>query len=128
MRPTVLLVDDYPDAVELLGIYLDVAGYSVIVAHDGPAALEHARQQPIDAVVLDLEMPGMSGVEVARQLRRDWPAATLPIIAATGHSGAAHRAAAHEAGCDALLVKPYDPDALLETLRRLLAALPAPPQ
>lgn len=127
MRPTVLLVDDYPDAVELLGIYLDVAGFSVVITHDGFAALEQARTRSIDAVVLDLEMPGMSGVEVARQLRRDAPAATLPLIAVTGHSGATHRMAAQEAGCDAVLVKPYDPDELLATIRRLLAA-PAPPQ
>jgi len=126
MRPTVLLVDDYPDAVELLGIYLDVAGYAVVIAHDGYAALEQARAQRIDAVVLDLEMPGLSGVEVARQLRTQPALASLPLIAVTGHSGATHRDAARDAGCDALLVKPYDPDELLATIRRLLEAAPAP--
>lgn len=127
MRPTVLLVDDYPDAVELLGIYLDVAGYGVVTAHDGYAALDQARAQRIDAVVLDLEMPGMSGVEVARQLRLQPDMATVPVIAVTGHSGAKHRDAARDAGCDALLVKPYDPDELLATIRRLLEAAPARP-
>ena len=126
MRRTVLLVDDYPDALELLVIYLDGAGYRVLTAHDGLAALEVAESERVDAVVLDLEMPGLSGLELARRLRARPQDARVPLIAVTGHSSAAHRTAAHEAGCNALLVKPYDPDELLATLGRLIDAASAP--
>lgn len=115
---TVLIVDDYPDAVEVWDLFLTAAGYHVITALDGREALHKAQTLMPDVVVLDLQMPGLSGAQVASALRADPRTAHLPLIAATGHS----RTPLHDAraaGFDALIVKPCDPDDLVREIRRL---------
>ena len=120
LTSTILLVDDYPDALDVWGLYLRAAGFSVLTAADGPAALAVATEQHPDLIVLDLELPGKSGIEVATALRAQPTTRDIPLIAATGYSHMKQIDLAHETGFDAVVIKPCDPDALLREIRRLL--------
>jgi len=117
---TVLLADDYPDALEMWALYLQLRGYQVQTALDGTAALKLAQSTLPDVIVLDLELPGLTGLEVARAVRGDSVLASIPLIAATGHSLDAQLDAARAAGFDAVLVKPCDPDTLIAEIDRLV--------
>lgn len=119
-RAHILIVDDYPDAVDIWAIYLRSFGYRVSTAADGAGAIEQARRLLPDLVVLDLEMPGISGFEAARQLRRDPATQEIPLIAATGYSHQRQLGMAREAGFDRVMVKPLDPDQLVEQIEELL--------
>jgi two-component system CheB/CheR fusion protein len=114
----VLVVDDSADTVASLLLLLKLWGHSGEAAHDGLAALDAARRHRPDVVLLDLGMPGMSGYEVARQLRKEPGLEQVILIAATGHGQADSRRRCREVGFDALLLKPFDP----EELRQYLAA------
>src|SRR5581483_11198816 len=112
----VLIIDDYPDTVESLGIVLQLAGFEVEVAHDGPTALAVlARFRPA-AVVLDIGLPGMDGWEVARAIRASDHAADTLIIAVSGHATQRHIDGSLAAGCDKHLVKPVNADDLVHLL------------
>lgn len=115
---TVLLVDDFVDALEVWEMFLSAAGFTVLTATDGVAGLETARTARPDVVVLDLQMPGLSGAEVARALRDDAATRHIPLIAATGHSRT-QLSDAKAAGFDSVIVKPCDPDDLVAEIRRL---------
>jgi two-component system, cell cycle response regulator DivK len=125
-----LIVDDYPDALDIWTLYLRSLGYRVSTASDGPDALEQARRLLPDLIVLDLELPRMSGIDVARHLRADPETHDIPLIAATGYSHAQQLDRAREAGFDRIVVKPCDPDLLVEEIERLLqsaASIPTQP-
>jgi two-component system cell cycle response regulator DivK len=125
---TVLLVDDYPDALEVWEIFLTAEGCHVITANDGEQALEIARTQRPDVIVMDFQMPGLSGPSVAEALRQNPVTAQIPLIAVTGHR--LELAEARRLGFVALIVKPCTPDALLEAIRRVALdahSAPAPP-
>lgn len=115
---TVLIVDDYVDALDVWNLFLSAAGYHVISAADGRDGLEKARTQLPDIAVLDLQMPGLSGHEMATALRADPRTAHIPLIAATGHAGM-QLEDVRAIGFDSLVAKPCDPDVLLEEIRRL---------
>jgi CheY-like chemotaxis protein len=121
----VLLVDDYLDALEIWSLYLRMAGFDVVTADSGLTALEVARRDRPDVIVMDLELPGMTGLEAARSLRASPRTATIPLIAATGYSHADQLAAAAEAGFEVVLVKPCDPAHLVKEIERLLDSAPA---
>ncbi|QPF76746.1 response regulator transcription factor [Roseateles sp. DAIF2] len=116
----VLIVDDVPDNLALLHDALDEAGYTVLVAFDGAAALESAAQLPPDVVVLDALMPGLDGFEVARRLKADPRTAAAPIIFMTGLSDTEHVEAAFAAGGVDYVTKPIRPR---EVLARIAAHL-----
>jgi len=120
MTSTILLVDDYADAVDVLALYLRGEGFDVLTASDGEQALAQARSQRPDLIVMDLEMPVLSGYEVAAQLRAIADTAAIPLIAATGHSHSRQLEQAIAAGFNAVIVKPCDPDQLVREIRRLL--------
>lgn len=124
VRVTVLLVDDFVDALEVWDLFLSAAGFTVATATDGAAGLSKARALRPDAIVMDLQMPGLSGADVARALRADETTRHIPLIAATGHARG-HDDDARAAGFDSVVVKPCDPDALVAEIRRLVT-LPAP--
>ena len=84
MTSTILLVDDYPDAVDVLAIYLRGEGFEVLTACDGEHALREARRVRPQLIVMDLEMPILSGYEVAARLRADAETRDIPLIAAGG--------------------------------------------
>ncbi len=116
----ILLVDDYRDALDMWGVYLRSCGYDVMTAADGLQAVEIARAQLPDLIILDLDLPGISGYEVARRLRSGGPTAAIPLIAATGFSQQKEIEAARESGFDVVLVKPCDPVRLVGEIGRIL--------
>jgi CheY-like chemotaxis protein len=116
----VLLVDDYPDALETWGLYLRTCGFEVITAVNGNEAVDVAMTRKPDVIVMDLELPGISGYEAARRLRRMAETATIPLIAATGYSHGNQLAEAQQAGFDVILVKPCDPGELVAEIERRL--------
>jgi CheY-like chemotaxis protein len=116
----ILLVDDYPDALEIWGLYLRALGYDVETAEDGLQAVEQAHRVSPDAIVLDLELPGISGFEVASRLRQSDDTREIPLIAATGYSHVKQINQAREAGFDSVMVKPCEPAALVAEIERLL--------
>jgi CheY-like chemotaxis protein len=113
----VLVVDDNHDAADSLGMLLKLLGAEVMVVHDGSAALEAMKTFAPGVVLLDLGMPGMNGLEVARRLRADPVASRATLVALTGWGQREDRRRTTEAGFDFHLVKPAD----LGTLRSILA-------
>jgi signal transduction histidine kinase len=109
----VLVVEDNRDAAESLRMLLETCGYSVAVAHSGPAGVEAARTVPPDVVLCDIGLPGMNGYAVATALRHSPGTAAARLIAVTGYGNDEDRGRALEAGFDAHLVKPVDPVRLL---------------
>jgi signal transduction histidine kinase len=124
----ILLVEDDPDSAWGLSRLLQLNGYAVEVASDGPAAIAKARGCRPDVVLLDIGLPGMSGYEVARKLRGEPSCRNVRLIAVTGYSLDKDRARTREAGFDEHLTKPVDLDRLLATLeearKRLRKELP----
>ena len=114
---SVLVVDDEPKIVEVVGDYLRSAGFSVTTAADGDGAVASARARPPDLVVLDLGLPGLDGLDVARELRRASP---VPIIILTARGEETDRVLGLELGADDYLVKPFSPRELLARVRAVL--------
>ena len=83
---TILIVDDYPDALDVWDLYLRASGFEVLRAEDGTEALRTACEHVPDLVVMDLELPGLSGCQVASALRERAETRHIPLIASTGHS------------------------------------------
>jgi two-component system alkaline phosphatase synthesis response regulator PhoP len=114
---TVLVVDDEPRIVELARDYLEHAGFGVITATDGPSALAAVRIRKPDVLVLDLGLPGMDGLDVARAIRRD---STLPIIMLTARDDELDRVLGLEIGADDYVTKPFSPRELVARIRAIL--------
>ncbi|MRD49472.1 response regulator [Caenimonas koreensis DSM 17982] len=117
----VLVVDDNVDAAETLATVLDMTGRRTRVVHDGLSVLEAARQFQPDVVLLDIGLPGMSGYEVAKQLRADPGFSRTVLIAITGWGAEEDRRRTKEAGFDDHLTKPVDLGAIDALLARLTA-------
>jgi DNA-binding response OmpR family regulator len=113
----VLVVDDEPKIVEVVGDYLRTAGFSVTTAADGQSAVASARARPPDLVVLDLGLPGLDGLDVTRELRRAGP---VPIIMLTARGEETDRVLGLELGADDYVVKPFSPRELLARVRAVL--------
>ena len=124
---TVLIVDDYPDALDVWEMYLSAEGFRVLTAATGRQALATASAGNPDLIVLDLDLPDLSGFDVARELRAQPATRHIPLIAATGYSHVVLQDRAMQSGFDSIIVKPCDPDALVVEIERLLSAHGAPP-
>lgn len=118
--PLILIVDDYADALDVWELYLRGSGFAVLTAADGVAAIALATERRPDLIILDLELPGKSGIEVAAILRGQASTRDIPLIAATGCSRPNQLEVARQAGFDAIAVKPCDPLSMLSEIRRLL--------
>jgi len=113
----VLVVDDEPKIVQLARDYLEHAGFAVIVAHDGKAALASARSQKPDLVVLDLGLPELDGLDVARTIRQE---SNVPIVMLTGRSEESDKLVGLEIGADDYVTKPFSPKELVARVRAVL--------
>lgn len=118
-RPCILVVDDYADATEVWALYLRSAGFEVHTAADGLEAIEYVRTHLPDLVVLDLKLPGCSGIDVARTLQADAAARDVPLIAMTGSADRRELDAARVL-FRAVVGKPCDPAVLVTHIRELL--------
>lgn len=116
-RRRVLVVDGNPDAAESLAVLLRLHGHQVTTAHTGPEALAAARSLRPDAVFLSILLHGLSGYDVARQLRAEPDGRPLVLAAMTGFARDEDRQLALAAGFDYHLVKPADPNVVLALLR-----------
>jgi two-component system response regulator MtrA len=113
----VLVAEDDVRQAEVLRRYLVAEGHRVVVVHDGRAALECARRQPPDVLVLDVMMPGMDGIEVCRQLRRE---SDLLVLMLTARVDEDDLLLGLDTGADDYLTKPYSPRELVARIRTLL--------
>jgi two-component system phosphate regulon response regulator PhoB len=116
----VLVVDDEPDALELVEFNLKAAGFEVVTAPDGETALNKARSLLPALIVLDIMLPEMDGMEVCRILRRDPVTAAIPIIMLTAKAGEIDRVVGLELGADDYVTKPFSPRELVLRVRGLL--------
>jgi len=114
---TILVVDDEPRIVQLVRDYLEHGGFTVLVASDGASALRTARTGRPDLVVLDLGLPGLDGLDVARALRRD---GEVPIIMLTARTEESDKLVGLELGADDYLTKPFSPKELVARVRAVL--------
>jgi two-component system, OmpR family, KDP operon response regulator KdpE len=111
---TVLIVDDEPQLLRALQVNLEAEGYRVLTALDGMAALRHAEGGHPDAVVLDLGLPDINGVDVITRIRRT---SSMPIIVLSARHGSVDKVRALDAGADDYVTKPFGLDELLARLR-----------
>jgi DNA-binding response OmpR family regulator len=125
-RATVLVVDDDAEIRKLLRLYLEREGHRTVEAGDGHAALERARSEPIDLVLLDVMLPGVDGLEICRRLR---DVSDTPIMLLTARSGDADKVLGLDLGADDYVVKPFSPRELMARVRAQLRRrrIPAPP-
>jgi len=114
---TILVVDDEPQIAEIAGDYLRHAGFDVITAGDGARALEMVRAHRADLVVLDLALPVVDGLDVAREIRRT---SALPIIMLTARAQEEDRLRGLEIGADDYITKPFSPRELVARVRAVL--------
>jgi len=120
VKPKILVVDDEPDAVELIEFNLRSAGYDVITAADGEEALRKARASIPDLILLDLMLPEVDGLEVCKILRRDPATSALPIVMLTAKAAEVDRILGLELGADDYVTKPFSPRELLLRVKNLL--------
>ncbi len=120
LQPRVLVVDDYQDARELFAEFLELSGYRVLLARDGQEALEVARLEVPDLILMDLSLPVMDGWEASLRLKADPRTHAVPIIALSGFSVDRDAQAIRKSGCDAFLLKPVAPQVVEEKIRELL--------
>ncbi len=118
---TVLVVDDDPVIQGLLRVNFEMEGYEVIVAGDGVEGLERARSERPDVVILDVMMPRMDGLEVARTLKGDPATAPIPIVLLSAKAQQIDVRAGDVAGADDYVTKPFDPLDLLRRVEALIA-------
>ncbi len=126
MNKRILVVDDEPDAVELVAFNLKAAGFEVISAEDGEVALTKARSFAPELIVLDVMLPAVDGLEVCKILRRDPATAEIPIIMLTAKAGEIDRVLGLELGADDYLTKPFSPRELVLRVKNLLSRREAP--
>src|ERR1043165_8109658 len=120
MKPKILVVDDEPDALELIQYNLKAAGYDVVTAADGEEALKKARAAQPALVILDVMLPEVDGLEVCKTLRREPATATVPIIMLTAKAAENDRVLGLELGADDYVTKPFSPRELVLRVKAML--------
>ena len=120
MEDTVLVVEDENDVVDLLRYHFKKAGFKVEIANSGDAGLSAVRSKRPDAVVLDLMLPGMTGLEVCRALKADSETASIPVLMLTARSEVKDRVKGLEIGADDYVTKPFSPKEVVLRVQGLL--------
>src|SRR5512137_1443411 len=113
VRSKILVVDDEPEAVELLEFNLRQAGFDVVTAADGAEALKKARTALPGLILLDLMLPEVDGLEVCKMLRRDPATTAIPIVMVTAKAAEIDRVLGLELGADDYVTKPFSPRELI---------------
>jgi CheY-like chemotaxis protein len=124
MTPTILLCDNEEPLRALVRATLEPSGYEIVEARDGDEAIARARELKPDLILLDMMMPGQSGLEVLGELRGDPDLTAIPVIMLTARTQAADREAAAEAGVNRFVAKPFSPLELLAIVESELAETP----
>jgi len=116
----ILVVEDEPDIAEVLQFSLDRAGFQVEVERRGDGALETIRRQPPDLIVLDLMLPGLDGLEIARLLKREPATARVPLVMLTARGEEVDRIVGLELGADDYIAKPFSPREVVLRIKAVL--------
>lgn len=122
---TILVAEDDPASRELLAEILRGSGFTVVEAMDGAEAVECCQRSRPDLILLDIQMPKLTGFQVLSLLRSHFPQTTLPIVAVTAHAMRGDREKALEAGFDGYFTKPIEVAQLRQRVMELLAVPPA---
>jgi len=120
MHENILIVDDEPHLALMLADVLGDAGYDAHTIDNGRDALETVQRDPPDLMVLDVQMPGLDGFEVAARMKADPATASIPIIMLSAMEGRGARVIGLESGAEEYLAKPFDRAELLARVRNLL--------
>jgi two-component system chemotaxis response regulator CheY len=120
MALTILAVDDSPSIRKMVSFTLKSAGYEVIEASDGEEGLKKAKHTKVNLVLTDQNMPKMDGLTLIKSLRALPQYATVPIIMLTTESSAEMKAQGKAAGATGWMVKPFDPQRLIEVMKKVL--------
>ena len=123
-KPRILLVDDEPSIVKMVGKRLEIEGFDVLVAVDGQEALTKAQAEHPDLIILDLMLPKLNGYEICTMLKQDTRYQRIPIVLFTAKAQEKDEKLGMECGADAYVKKPFRAQELLEKIRALLPATP----
>ena len=126
-KPRILLVDDEPSIVKMVGKRLEIEGFEVLVAMDGRAGLMKAQADRPDLIVLDLMLPQLNGYEVCTMLKQDARYQKIPIVLFTAKTQMKDEQLGKECGADAFVRKPFRAQELITQIRALLAQAPPAP-
>jgi two-component system phosphate regulon response regulator PhoB len=126
VRSKILVVDDEPEAVELIEFNLKQVGFDVVSAVDGAEALKKARASPPSLILLDLMLPEVDGLEVCKILRRDPATARIPIVMVTAKAAEIDRILGLELGADDYITKPFSPRELVLRIKKILQRTETP--
>jgi DNA-binding response OmpR family regulator len=124
-RVRILLVDDEPSIVKMVGKRLEVEGFEVLIAMDGQDGLAKARSASPDLIVLDLMLPKMNGYEICTMLKQDARYQRIPVVLFTAKAQEKDEKLGMECGADAYVRKPFRAQELLEKIRALLPDAPS---
>jgi DNA-binding response OmpR family regulator len=116
----ILLADDEEDIKTVVTMFLQSEGFEVVTAFDGLDALEKAQSEKPDLILLDLMMPVLDGYEVCKRLRASEQTANIPVLILTAATQKESRARALRVGAKDYLVKPFEPERLLEKIQKIL--------
>lgn len=119
-KKRILVVDDESELVEMIKFRLEAGGYNVITAYNGQDALDKARSEKPDLIILDLMLPRIDGYKVCRMLKFDEKYRHIPIILFTARAQETDRDMGKEVGADAYIVKPFEPQELMGKIVELL--------
>lgn len=119
-KKRILVADDEKDLVYAVTLQLEARGFEVLVATNGQEALDKARQENPDLIILDLMLPKIDGYKVCHMLKFDQRYKQIPIILFSARAQESDKKAGQEAGANAYITKPFEPNILLEKIKELL--------
>jgi len=120
MKGTILVIEDNEQNLYLVTFILESQGYRVIQATDGQTGIHRALQNRPDLILLDIQLPGMDGHEVARMIKQDPEIRSIPIVAVTSYAMVGDREKVLEAGCEGYIEKPINPDTFISQVEEHL--------
>ncbi len=123
--PLILIVEDNAGSLMLATVMLETEGFKVAGAESAEEARVVLEARTPDLILMDIQLPGIDGLEFTRELKADPETAGIPVIALTAHSMPLHQRAARAAGCEGFIAKPWTPEALSREIRNFLAGVAA---
>jgi CheY-like chemotaxis protein len=120
--PKILLVEDFDDTRLMMKMWLEKRGYRVIEAETGERAITLAQREAPDLIIMDVMMPGMNGLDATQRIREYQALRRTPIVAVSAYGADEYRRLAIQAGCNEYVSTPFEPSALAELIKTLLAA------
>jgi CheY-like chemotaxis protein len=119
--PTILVVEDFDDTRLMMKLWLVKNGYRVVEAETGEEAIDVAQRELPDLILMDVMMPGMNGLDATQRIREYQALRRTPIVAVSAYGADEYRSLAIDAGCNEYVSTPFDPNALAELIKSLIA-------